>query len=79
MARVRASLQSGLALWTMLRRTWAELALTARDRGNRRAAASAERELIRCEVECLCYEEQLAMLGHERASALKEGRDGDRV
>jgi len=71
-ARIEASLQSRLAVWTMLRRTWARLALGARNRGNRRAAASAERELIRSEVQCACYEQQLAMLRHAGVAMSKE-------
>ena len=71
-ARVESVLKSGLALWTMLRTTWGALALAARDRGNRRAAARAQQELIRCELECVSYQQQLAMLRKRGFAASRE-------
>jgi hypothetical protein len=70
-AHAKASLRSNLSLYTVLRRAWASIALAARERGDRPAAAQAQRELIRCELRCVRYECQLALL----AASVERGAD----
>jgi hypothetical protein len=66
-ARAEACVRSNLSMSTSLRRTWAEIALSARERGDRCAAVQAEQELIHCELECVSYERQLALLREHAA------------
>jgi hypothetical protein len=57
-----ASLRSSISVWTSLRRAWAEIALCARERGDREAAVQAEQELIHCELQSVGYVRELALL-----------------
>jgi hypothetical protein len=71
-SRVRSS----LAMWTSLRRAWADIALTARERGDRGAAARAELELIRCELECAAFARRSALAGDDAAGVLQSANNG---
>jgi hypothetical protein len=74
-ARAEARVQSSISMWTSFRRACAEIALSARERGDGRAAAQAQTELIHCELKCASYERQLALLrGH--AGGILHGAGG---
>ena len=62
LAAAEARVQSSKALWSSLRRVWADVAVLSRERGDRTAAGRAAQELVRCELECRRYERQLALL-----------------
>jgi hypothetical protein len=68
-------MNDSLAMWTTLRRAWAEIALSARENGACHAAAHAVQELIQCELECATLERRLALARAHDDTGVPQCRD----